>query len=83
MRVDRVLHGQRMEFELAGKIDDLVGRRLVQPDPHERVRRRPRLVDLVQVESAALAGTLHVERAVDDHVGALSPPVRGTCTRAS
>jgi hypothetical protein len=67
VRVDGVLHGQRVQVEVAPDRLDDAGRRVVQPDPHEAVaaggRTRHRRLE---IDAAALALAGVVQRAVHD-----------------
>src|SRR5690606_20425365 len=72
MGLEGVLHGQRVQPELARDQVELVRIRLVQPDPDEAAR-RPRLVQRVgEVPGRLRPPPLAIHRTVDDH-GPYSP----------
>ena len=67
MRVDRVLHRERVQVELAPQRVELLLGRLVQPDPDERARLVAHVVGVLELHLAVAPLALLVDRAVDDH----------------
>jgi hypothetical protein len=66
--LDGVLDGEGVQLELGYDRVELAGRRLVEPDPHERVvGAPPGLERVLEVEVAGAAVALLVDGAIDDH----------------
>ena len=65
--LDRVLDGERMQPVLLAHDGELLVRRLVQSDPHERGLRVLATREVVEVEGFGPPPPILVERAVDDH----------------
>jgi hypothetical protein len=77
VRVDRILDGELVQVELPTDGVELLLRRLVEPDPDERVVGSTRLACVWDGELARAPATGLVDGAVDDHRVKYCAAIRG------